>query len=386
MREVPRSKLGSSNVVKGNTTLHTLLFFFVYLSFLSPQSGARARATPHPAVMPPMAVPTAVMPPRTTRSTRVDSSSSRARRCGRARGVRGDGDGDDVDDDDDATSASASVTAHHWSEKLRRRRSGGEASSSATTHDAYRYNAAGMVKSDGVARRVADVLRDGDNVALVGEEALVTTLVAGELDVSDDEAQRRIDRVCALLPGLRKRGLGTTGARVVARWAADVDGLATSLLRLRTLFPTCDVAEMVVRTPRLLFDDDHDVLARDLDALRELFPEAGRDGKPDVDRMVQAVPQLLDVEFTRAALEALQNAMSLDTIADAARAVHARPFLALSVESAHLRSSYSPNFDQTHVARGRVRDLTERPREAYYDEESTSRANGRPRDPELPYW
>jgi hypothetical protein len=337
-----------------------------------------------------MAVPTAVMPPRTTRSTRVDSSSSRARRRGRARGVRGDGDGDDVDDDDDATSASASVTAHHWSEKLRRRRSGGEASSSSSssssTHDAYRYNAAGMVKSDGVARRVADVLRDGDNVALVGEEALVTTLVAGELDVSDDEAQRRIDRVCALLPGLRKRGLGTTGARVVARWAADVDGLATSLLRLRTLFPTCDVAEMVVRTPRLLFDDDHDVLARDLDALRELFPEAGRDGKPDVDRMVQAVPQLLDVEFTRAALEALQNAMSLDTIADAARAVHARPFLALSVESAHLRSSYSPNFDQTHVARGRVRDLTERPREAYYDEESTSRANGRPRDPELPYW
>ena len=110
------------------------------------------------------------------------------------------------------------------------------------------------------------------------------------------------------------------------------------------------------------------------------------DGKPDVDRMVQAVPQLLDVEFTRAALEALQNAMSLDTIADAARAVHARPFLALSVESAHLRSSYSPNFDQTHVARGRVRDLTERPREAYYDDESTSPANGRPRDPELPYW
>ena len=381
MREVPRSKLGSSNVVKGNVTPNTLLVFCFFIVFES----SKARATPHPAVMPPMAVPTAVMPPRTTRSTRVDSSSSRARRRGRARGVRGDG-------DDDATSASASVTAHHWSEKLRRRRSGGEASSSSSssssssTHDAYRYNAAGMVKSDGVARRVADVLRDGDNVALVGEEALVTTLVAGELDVSDDEAQRRIDRVCALLPGLRKRGLGTTGALVLARWAADVDGLATSLLRLRTLFPTCDVAEMVVRTPRLLFDDDHDVLARDLDALRELFPEAGRDGKPDVDRMVQAVPQLLDVEFTRAALEALQNAMSLDTIADAARAVHARPFLALSVESAHLRSSYSPNFDQTHVARGRVRDLTERPREAYYDEESTSRANGRPRDPELPYW
>ena len=384
MREVPRSKLGSSNVVKGNTTPTALLFFLFFIVFES--SKRCARATPHPAVMPPMAVPTAVMPPGTTRSTRVDSSSSRARRRGRARGVRGDGDGDDVDDDDDATSASASVTAHHWSEKLRRRRSGEEASSSSSTHDGYRYNAAGMVKSDGVARRVADVLRDGDNVALVGEEALVTTLVAGELDVSDDEAQRRIDRVCALLPGLRKRGLGTTGARVVARWAADVDGLATSLLRLRTLFPTCDVAEMVVRTPRLLFDDDHDVLARDLDALRELFPEAGRDGKPDVDRMVQAVPQLLDVEFTRAALEALQNAMSLDTIADAARAVHARPFLALSVESAHLRSSYSPNFDQTHVARGRVRDLTERPREAYYDEESTSRANGRPRDPELPYW
>jgi len=251
-----------------------------------------------------------------------------------------------------------------------------------------------MVKSDGLTR-VVDVTRDGDNATLVGEEALVTTLVAHELDVSDDEAKRRIERVCALVPGLRTRGLGTTGARTVARWAADCDGLAASLLRLRTLFPTCDVAEMAVRTPRLLFDDDHDVIARDLDALRELFPEAGRDGKPDVDRMVQAVPQLLDVEFTRAALEALQNAMSLDTIADAARAVHARPFLALSVESAHLRSSYSPNFDQTHVARGRVRDVTERPREAYYDDDDDggivrddddSTARARRRDPELPYW
>ena len=122
------------------------------------------RATPHrrPAVMPPTAVATAVMAPRTRRSTRVDSSRARARRRGRARVGRGDR---DEDVDDDATSSSASVTAHHWSEKLRRRRSGGEASSSTTTHDAYRYNAAGMVKSDGVARRVADVLRDGDTRA-----------------------------------------------------------------------------------------------------------------------------------------------------------------------------------------------------------------------------
>jgi hypothetical protein len=325
--------------------------------------------------------PSVVTPPE-----RASRARRRGERRARARGAR-----EDEDDVADAsTTSSASVTAHHWSEKLRRRRRRSGDETSTSTHDVYRYNTAGMVKSDGFTR-VVDVTRDGDNATLVGEEALVTTLVARELDVSDDEAKRRIDRVCALVPGLRTRGLGTTGARTVARWAADCDGLAAGLLRLRTLFPTCDVAEMAVRTPRLLFDDDHDVIARDLDALRELFPEAGRDGKPDVDRMVQAVPQLLDVEFTRAALEALQNAMSLDTIADAARAVHARPFLALSVESARLRSRYSPNFDQTHVARGRVRDVTERPREAYYDDDgivrdddSTVRARGR--DPELPYW
>ena len=48
MREVPRSKLGSSNVVKGNTTLHTLLFFFcLFIVFESSKRCARARdATP----------------------------------------------------------------------------------------------------------------------------------------------------------------------------------------------------------------------------------------------------------------------------------------------------------------------------------------------------
>jgi len=132
----------------------------------------------------------------------------------------------------------------------------------------------------------------------------------------------------------------------------------------------------------LLFDVDHDALRRTLDELRALFPNAGKDGKPDVDRMAQAVPQILDVDFTRAALRAMKDSGAFGDDADPAELVHAVPSRILMVESAHLRSSFSPNFDQTHVRAGKVRASTERRRESYYDDHGIARA----RDPEQPYW
>lgn len=72
-------------------------------------------------------------------------------------------------------------------------------------------------------------------------------------------------------------------------------------------------------------------------ALREIFPEAGEEGRPDVDRMVQAVPQLLDAEFARAAVTALSASFGW-TRMEAATAVHRDPRLALRVESSVLRS------------------------------------------------
>lgn len=263
--------------------------------------------------------------------------------------------------------------SHHWSEKLRNPR--------ADTRDALRYMTRDANESDSVA--FSSVYRDGDNVALTSPDALVLSFVAEAAFDGDAAAARAaVERVETLIPSLRAPGRkASTGAPTLARWARDVDALCAALVSLRRALPSCDVADFALKTPRLLFDCDHDELKRVLDELRELFPNAGEDGKPDVDRMAQAVPQILDVDFTRRALRALRDSGAFGD-ADPAELVHAVPSRILMVESAHLRSSFSPNFDQTHVRAGKVALEPRGRRESYYDDHGIARA----RDPEQPYW
>lgn len=133
----------------------------------------------------------------------------------------------------------------------------------------------------------------------------------------------------------------------------DLPALSRRLVNLKALFPSCDVADMVCASPHLLTEDLDDAIAPELAMLRALFPDAGSDGKPDVDRMVQAVPQLLDAAFAAAAVDALAATFG-KTRAEAAAMVHAIPGLALRVESAAVRSRYSSSFDQRNVVRNKV--------------------------------
>ena len=134
----------------------------------------------------------------------------------------------------------------------------------------------------------------------------------------------------------------------------DLPGLSRRLMNLKRLFPSCDVGVMVVcGGPHLLTEDLDDVIAPSLAALRRLFPDAGCDSKPDVDRMVQAVPQLLDATFAADAVNAVAASFG-KTKEEASAMIHADPRLALRVESSAVRSRYSVSFDQTHVVRNKV--------------------------------
>ena len=138
--------------------------------------------------------------------------------------------------------------------------------------------------------------------------------------------------------------IGVVGVPALASMCADLPGLSRRLLRLRELFPSCDVGAMACASPHLL-TGHLDEFAANLARLREIFPEAGMDGKPGVDRMVQAVPQLLDAEFADAAVAAVAASTGMSR-EKAATAVHRDPRLALAVESAAVRSAYSASFDQ----------------------------------------
>jgi hypothetical protein len=267
------------------------------------------------------------------------------------------------------------VPGRHWSRKL-------DGAGRETTRDDLRY-----MSSDGANRanvdptltqRVMSVKRDRDNVTLVGDERLVLPFLADALGRSEEDARAAVEQLCALLPPMRAR-IGVVGVPALASMCADLPGLSRRLLRLRDLFPSCDVGAMACASPHLL-TGDLDGFAANLTRLRDIFPEAGMDGKPDVDRMVQAVPQLLDADFAAAAVAAV--ATSTGTSRErAATAVHRDPRLALAVESAAVRSAYSASFDQGNVVRNKVVRRKD-PGEAYYRNSAPPPTPAKKRAPE----
>jgi hypothetical protein len=216
-----------------------------------------------------------------------------------------------------------------------------------------------------ITPRLLSVKRDRDNVVLVGDERLVVPFLADALGVDDNEAASALHRLCDVLPAATKR-LGLIGVPALARLCADLPGLSRRLIELESSFPNCDVASMCVQSPWLLEESCDAVIRPSLEELREIFPEAGSDGKPDVDRMVRAVPQLLDASFAAAAVAALAASLGISKN-QAATKIHANPRLALEVESAKIRSRYSTSFDQGHVKGNRVVEWDGRKeREPYY--------------------
>ena len=200
--------------------------------------------------------------------------------------------------------------------------------------------------------QLTSVLRDRDNVTLVADDRLVLPFLADALGCDEPAAALAVEQLCAVLPPARDR-LRSIGVPTLANMCGDLPRLSRRLVELKRLFPSCDVAVMVCSGPHLLTEDLDDVIAPSLNALRRLFPEAGEDGKPDVDRMVQAVPQLLDATFAVDAVGAVATSFG-KTTDEAARMVHANPRLALRVESSAVRSRYSVSFDQTNVVRNKV--------------------------------
>ena len=254
-----------------------------------------------------------------------------------------------------ATSGETRVRSVHWTSKL----NGKDAK------DELRYMNAGAFRElvQNLPWEVQKVLRDRDNVTLVGDVAMIVTFLAKERGWSEEETEERLFKLVTILPAMIevKGRLAKVGVSRLAELCDDIPGVAVRLLGLKEMFPACDVGTMVSKCPFML-TESLETIEGGLNTLRELFPLAGENGTPGVDRMAQAVPQLLDAEFARGAMEELCRLYG----PSAHKMVHRNPMLVLQVESAALRSRYSTSFDQTHVRANRIIPLDERIDEPYY--------------------
>ena len=227
-----------------------------------------------------------------------------------------------------------------------------------------------------------EVHRDRDTSILVTDAQL-------EREFRDENDGPMTERLLVLLPSLRSANSSANNEGLVEDllFRVGLERVSSRLLTMRKLFPTCDVAEMATKNPKvyLKFSGDGETNGDDekderewqleIEKLERMFPFAGQNGLPNVQRMVQAVPQILDSEFVERSVDSLIFSGLAKDAADAKTKLHQNPRLILHVESAHNRSRFesASHFDQTNVKRNKVVYDTKNG-EKYYDDDVTRTA------------
>ena len=271
----------------------------------------------------------------------------------------------------------------HWSEKLkrgRRREKSTTEESEDNTRDELRMMPKDYFrcseKRNNAQVNMQEVHRDRDTSILVTDAQL-------EREFRDENDGPMTERLLVLLPSLRSANSSANNEGLVEDllFRVGLERVSSRLLTMRKLFPTCDVAEMATKNPKvyLKFSGDGETNGDDekderewqleIEKLERMFPFAGQNGLPNVQRMVQAVPQILDSEFVERSVDSLIFSGLAKDAADAKTKLHQNPRLILHVESAHNRSRFesASHFDQTNVKRNKVVYDTKNG-EKYYDD------------------
>ena len=334
-----------------------------------------------------------ILPSGGRRPRRYPSSSSRTTTRRATTTTTTKSDDDDHDDDHDEgenNRIDEKQRRFHWSEKLKRgseekNNFGGRRSS---TRDELRmmpkdYFRCSEKRNNNAQVNMQEVHRDRDTSILVTDAQL-------EREFIKDEAKKSgpmTERLLVLLPSLRSANSSANNNEGLVEdllFRVGLERVSSRLLTMRKLFPTCDVAEMATKNPKVYLkfsggdgetngDDEKDEREwqLEIEKLERMFPFAGQNGLPNVQRMVQAVPQILDSEFVERSVDSLIFSGLAKDAADAKTKLHQNPRLILHVESAHNRSRFesASHFDQTNVKRNKVVYDTKKNGEKYYDDD-----------------
>ena len=237
--------------------------------------------------------------------------------------------------------------------------------------------------------KMQKVHRDRDTSIMVTDEQLQREFreELGEKNLEDSTTRSMRERLFLLLPSLRENSANNERLVEDLLVRVGLERVSSRLLSMRKIFPACDVAEMASKNPKVYLsfsssgnsdsntsgdDDDEKEWHTEIEKLKDMFPFAGQNGLPSVDRMVQAVPQFLDSQFVQRSIQALVFSGVAKDEFDAKTKLHQNPRLVLNVESASNRSRFesASHFDQTNVKKNKVvydDDNDDAKREAYYD-------------------
>jgi len=314
---------------------------------------------------------------------------------GEASSTRGEGEEDDDDGDEDKEIVQINER-FHWSKKLQQK------SSTETTRDDLRmmpkqyFDEKKTVTTSTESAsflKMQKVHRDRDTSIMVTNEQLQREFreELGEKILEDSTTRSMRERLFLLLPSLRENSANNERLVEDLLVRVGLERVSSRLLSMRKIFPACDVAEMASKNPKVYLsfsssgnsvsntsgnDDDDDAEKEwhtEIEKLKDMFPFAGQNGLPSVDRMVQAVPQFLDSQFVQRSIQALIFSGIAKDEFDAKTKLHQNPRLVLNVESASNRSRFesASHFDQTNVKKNKVvyydDDNDDAKREAYYD-------------------
>lgn len=123
---------------------------------------------------------------------------------------------------------------------------------------------------------------------------------AKKLGKQQDAVREGVSQLEALLPGCVN--LHRMGARDWALLASDVNGVASKLICLKTLYPKADAFAMATARPKTLLRSEAE-LSRDAAEVKRMLS-----GAPDVDAIVEAVPELSEAPQLAKSLSWLRSA------------------------------------------------------------------------------
>jgi len=137
-----------------------------------------------------------------------------------------------------------------------------------------------------------------------GKMKFAVMVVSDELEISEEEVQKKLDALLALVPGLRTR-LSDIKVADLARLLARVPDVGAKMVALKSILPECDLAKLVSARPSLLLEDVDGVKAQ-IAEFREALPNLR------VDFIIEDFPMWLEHKSPKKSVEELCRSLGVD--------------------------------------------------------------------------
>eukprot|EP01025_Chloroclados_australasicus_P010572 TRINITY_DN1433_c0_g5_i1.p2 TRINITY_DN1433_c0_g5~~TRINITY_DN1433_c0_g5_i1.p2 ORF type:complete len:299 (+),score=25.14 TRINITY_DN1433_c0_g5_i1:34-897(+) len=132
--------------------------------------------------------------------------------------------------------------------------------------------------------------------------SIIKNSTANNLGLTEEQVEDRLQSLSFLIPEIQSK-LSVMKVDTLTAFLANPNRVAARLVRLKRIFPTANVGEMMLRRYSLGLNEDLNIIENGVEELRELLPNVS------IDYLAQENPVILNFESFKAALNDAKRMM-----------------------------------------------------------------------------